>query len=90
MGTTIREWSRRDECMVERDTLTAGEARAMLDEERLRNGPEAQRSRVNRGLSKHQALDILERAFSTQSNDEPIASIIAGNVLRECGRRPTR
>ena len=32
MGTTIREWARGDEWMVQRDTLTAGEVRAILNE----------------------------------------------------------
>ena len=50
-----------------------------------------ERSKVNKGLTKEQALDILRRAVDADSRDNNTVMnnrrdvLVATNVLRECG-----
>lgn len=66
---------------VSRDTLTAEEARAILDlaKEKGIHGP----SKVNRVFTKRQSWDILSAAVESYSDDQPINPLIAKNIFRE-------
>ena len=81
--TTIRElWN--DE-WVERPTLTAGEARAILARAKERGWLDGTPARLNKGLTRKQAWEILSAGIKDRADDYAIDSLIAKNIQREFG-----
>jgi len=68
---------------VTRETLTAGEARAILAAAKKR-GLHGM-GKINSGLTKQQAWDILSAGIENVADHDPIHSIAAKNITREFG-----
>ena len=81
MPTTIMEWSIRLRGYVTRDTITAGEARAIIAACRAEGLPAV--SHINPSLTGEQAADILSKGIHLRGDNEPIPSIVAKHIHRE-------
>ena len=84
MPTTVRSWSGRRRGWEDRETLTIGEVRQIL--ERAQAEGLTGMSRVNKGLTKQQAYDILSGVLEEgKADDEPVEYLAVKNIQREFG-----
>lgn len=62
-------------------TITAGTGRALLAA-----APTAGTSKVNKGIPKWMAVEILTKGIAAHPDEKPISTLVARNILREVGR----